>query len=159
MTCIIRCLKYIKYKTSELGVLAICPPGHSRRPCHFNDRSTAPVRKHTASVTIQPSYRIAQYRASQTALQQMPSGISNKGGSGIGSSGGTTLRNWRSRCFCFFGFFFLLFRVTLVARGGSQARDLIGAVAASLHHSHSHSHVGSKPHLRPTPQLMATLYP
>ena len=64
------------------------------------------MRKHTASVTIQPSYRIAQYRASQTALQQMPSGISNKGGSGIGSSGGTTLRNWRSRCFCFFGFFF-----------------------------------------------------
>uniref|UniRef100_A0A8D1NJA1 High mobility group nucleosome-binding domain-containing protein 3 n=1 Tax=Sus scrofa TaxID=9823 RepID=A0A8D1NJA1_PIG len=34
----------------------------------------------------------------------------------------------------------------------SQARGLIGAVAASLHQK-------SEPHLRPTPQLMATLDP
>ena len=37
---------------------------------------------------------------------------------------------------------------------GSQARGPIRAVAASLHQSHSN--MGSKPHLQPTPQLMAT---
>ena len=34
-----------------------------------------------------------------------------------------------------------------------QARGLIGAVAAGLHHSHSNARY--KPHLRPTPQLRA----
>ncbi|WP_447305893.1 hypothetical protein, partial [Escherichia coli] len=56
-----------------------------------------------------------------------------------------------------FGFFLLLlllFRAALKAYGRSQARGQIGAVAAGLHHSHSNS--GSKPHLLPTPQLMAT---
>ena len=37
------------------------------------------------------------------------------------------------------------------AYGGSQARGPIGAVAASLHHSHNNQ--GSKPRLPPTPQL------
>ena len=41
-----------------------------------------------------------------------------------------------------------------VAYGGSQARGPITAVATGLHHSHSN--VGSKPHLQPTPQLTAT---
>ena len=41
-------------------------------------------------------------------------------------------------CFSLF-FFFSFFRVALSAYGGSQARDLIGASAASLHHSHSHA--------------------
>ena len=41
-----------------------------------------------------------------------------------------------------------------MADGGSQARGRIGAVAAGLCQSHSNS--GSKPGLRPTPQLMAT---
>ena len=41
------------------------------------------------------------------------------------------------------------------AYGESQARGLIGTVAASLHHSHSHSNTRSEPHLRHTPQLMA----
>ena len=41
--------------------------------------------------------------------------------------------------------------------GGSQARGLIGAVATSPHHSHSN--MGSQPHLQPTPQLRATLDP
>ena len=40
------------------------------------------------------------------------------------------------------------------AYGGSQARGLIGAVAASLHQSQSNT--SSEPRLRPTPQLMAT---
>ena len=40
-----------------------------------------------------------------------------------------------------------------MAYGGSQARGLIGAVAASLHQSHSNA--GSKPSLQPTPQLRA----
>ena len=31
-------------------------------------------------------------------------------------------------------FFFLVFRATLVASGGSQARGRMGTVAASLHH-------------------------
>ena len=53
--------------------------------------------------------------------------------------------------------FILFFRAALVAYGSSQARGLIGAVAASLHQSHSNS--GSKLHLRPTPQLMAMLDP
>ena len=40
-----------------------------------------------------------------------------------------------------------------MAYGGSQARGLIGAVAAGLRQSHSN--VGSEPDLRPTPQLTA----
>ena len=40
-----------------------------------------------------------------------------------------------------------------MARGGSQARGLIGAIAVGLHHSHSNE--GSEPCLQPTPQLTA----
>ena len=47
-----------------------------------------------------------------------------------------------------------LFRAAPMAHGGTQARGLIGAVAASLHHSHSNAR--SKPHLQPTLQLTAT---
>ena len=47
--------------------------------------------------------------------------------------------------------FFCFSRAPPTAYGGSQARDLIGSVATSLHHSHSNA--GSKPHLQPTPQL------
>ena len=49
-----------------------------------------------------------------------------------------------------FFFFFLVvsFRATSMAYGDSQARGLIRAVAAGLHHSHSNA--GSEPHLRPT---------
>ena len=51
--------------------------------------------------------------------------------------------------------FFLLFLGPLPWRmGGSQARGLIGAVAASLRQSHSNS--GSEPRLQPTPELTAT---
>ena len=53
-----------------------------------------------------------------------------------------------------FFFFFAFSKAAPVAYGGSQARGLIRAVAAAIHHSHSNT--GSKPHLRPTPQLMAT---
>ena len=42
-----------------------------------------------------------------------------------------------------------------MAYGCSQARGLIGAVAAGL--CHSHSNTGSEPCLRPTPQLIAML--
>ena len=56
--------------------------------------------------------------------------------------------------FFFLSFFFLLFRAALVAYGVSKARGEIGAIAAR--HSHSHSNTGSKLHLQPTPQLMAT---
>ena len=54
----------------------------------------------------------------------------------------------------FFFFFFCLFRATLMAYGGSQARGLIGAVAASL--CQSHSNAGSELRLWPTPKLTAT---
>ena len=57
-------------------------------------------------------------------------------------------------------FFFCLFvfsRATPTAYGGSQARGLIGAVAAGLHQSHSNA--GSKLRLQPTPQLTAKLDP
>ena len=56
--------------------------------------------------------------------------------------------------FFFFGLF-VFSRATPSACGGSQARGLIGAAAASLHHSHSNS--GSEPRLQPTPQLTAIL--
>ena len=51
-------------------------------------------------------------------------------------------------------FFFWLFKAAPSAYGGSQARGLVGAVAASL--CHSHSKVGSELRLRPTLQLTAT---
>ena len=54
-------------------------------------------------------------------------------------------------------FFFFAVRAAPKAYGGSQARGPVGAAAASLHHSHSNT--GSKPPLRPTPQLTATLDP
>ena len=53
--------------------------------------------------------------------------------------------------------YFCLFAISWAAPaayGGSQTRGLIGAVAAGLRQSHSNA--GSEPHLRPTPQLMAT---
>ena len=55
---------------------------------------------------------------------------------------------------CIFFFFFWSCRATTTACGGSQARDLIGAVASSL--CHSHSNARSKPCLQPTQQLTAS---
>ena len=55
--------------------------------------------------------------------------------------------------FCFLGFF-CFSRAAPAAYGGSQARGLIGATAADLHHSYSNA--GSKPSLQPIPQLTAT---
>ena len=52
---------------------------------------------------------------------------------------------------------FCLFAISWAAPaayGGSQARGRIGAVAASLNHSHSNA--GSETYLQPTPQLTAT---
>ena len=47
-----------------------------------------------------------------------------------------------------------LFRATSVAYGSSQANGGIGAAAVGLYHSHSN--LGSEPHLQSIPQLMAT---
>ena len=58
--------------------------------------------------------------------------------------------------FCFVLFCFCLFRAVPAAYGGSQARSQIGAAAAGLHRSHSHSNAGSELHGQPAPQLMAT---
>ena len=62
-------------------------------------------------------------------------------------------------CSTVFWFFFssAFSRAALSAYGGSQARGLIGAIAAGL--PHSHSNLGSKLHLQPTPQLTATQDP
>ena len=54
--------------------------------------------------------------------------------------------------FFFVCLFVFVFRATPVTYGSSQARGLIGADAAGLHHSHN---VGSKAHMQPTPQFMA----
>ena len=62
--------------------------------------------------------------------------------------------------FFFFLFFCCLFAISWAASvvyGSSQARGLIGAVAASLHQGHSN--VGFELHLQPTPQLTATQDP
>ena len=55
--------------------------------------------------------------------------------------------------FCLFAFSVAI----PTAYGGSQARGLIGAVAAGLRQSHSNT--GSEPHVRSTPQLTAMLDP
>ena len=47
-----------------------------------------------------------------------------------------------------------LFRATPSAYGGAQARGRMGALATSLHHSHSNAR--SEPRLQPIPQLTAT---
>ena len=52
---------------------------------------------------------------------------------------------WRDNKEIFFFFVFCHFRATPVAYGGSQARGLIRAIASAPHHSHSN--VGSGPHL------------
>ena len=59
--------------------------------------------------------------------------------------------------FCFLLFVLSFSRAALAAYGGSQARGLIGGVAAGL--CQSHSNTGSEPRLQPTPQLTATLDP
>ena len=61
----------------------------------------------------------------------------------------SSLRFSQESLFFFFFSFFFLFRATLVAYGGSQARGGIAAVAAG------YSHVGSKPCLQPTPPFTA----
>ena len=53
----------------------------------------------------------------------------------------------------FFLCLFVLFRAVPTTYGGSQARGLIGAVAASL--CHSHRNLGSQLCLQPTLQLRA----
>ena len=63
---------------------------------------------------------------------------------------GLTIEKVRS---FFFLSFFAFSRAVPAAYRGSQARGLIGAVAASLHQGHSN--MGPKPRLQPTPQLMA----
>ena len=60
---------------------------------------------------------------------------------------------WWFFLFCFV-LFFGLFRAAPTVYGSSLARGRIGAIAASLHHSHNYA--GSKPSLRATPQLTAT---
>ena len=65
--------------------------------------------------------------------------------------GKSTIFSARIRLFVYF--IFCIFRAVPKAYGDSQARGLIGAVAASLRQSHSNA--GSEPNLQPTPQPMA----
>ena len=54
-------------------------------------------------------------------------------------------------------FFFFFFNAIPAAHGSSQTRGQIGAAAAILCHSHSNTRF--KPHLQPTPQLVAMPHP
>ena len=58
--------------------------------------------------------------------------------SAIGGWSTNVRASWRMTFFFFFCLFCLLGAAS-TAYGGSQARGLIGAVAASLHHSHTRS--------------------
>ena len=60
-------------------------------------------------------------------------------------------------CVCVYIFFFVFSRAAPIPCGGSQARGPIGAVTTRI--QHSHSKVGYKRHLQPTPQLTAMLEP
>ena len=64
-------------------------------------------------------------------------------------------------CFLVFGGLFVclffLFRAIPATCESSQAWGQIGAAAAGLHHSHSHT--GSEPHLQPAPQFRVTSNP
>ena len=103
------------------------------------------------------------------ALDQLPLGTEALVAIHVSSSSATFLnihrvssqspkfRNQRPALPPFLCFFFAFSRATPLAYGGSQARGLIGAVAAGL--CHSHSNMGSEPRLRPTPQLTATPHP
>ena len=68
---------------------------------------------------------------------------------------------WRGQWhfgFCFILFFcFFLLMAASAAHGRSQARGQIRAAAAG--HIHSHSNMGSEPHLWPMPQPVAMLDP
>ena len=64
------------------------------------------------------------------------------------------LNKWIYIYFFFLAFFF---RATSVAYGGFQVRSLIRSVVVNQHHSHSN--LGSEPHLWPTSQLTATTDP
>jgi len=66
-------------------------------------------------------------------------------------------QNKETRYFFLFIYLFIFSRAAPGAYGGSQARGIIGAVAAGLHHSHSNAR--SEPFLQPTPQLTAMLDP
>ena len=63
----------------------------------------------------------------------------------------TDKNNW---LYIIFFLSFCLFRATPTAYRSSQARGLIRAIAAGLHHTHTNTR--SEPCLQPTPQLMAT---
>ena len=54
----------------------------------------------------------------------------------------------------FFFFVFCPLMAAPAAHGDSQARGLIGAIAAGLYYSQSNARL--EPRLRPTPQFMAT---
>ena len=64
-----------------------------------------------------------------------------------------TGKSYYSSYIFFWGGLFAISWATSVTHGGSQARAPIGAVAASLHQSHSST--GSELRLRPTAQLTA----
>ena len=68
------------------------------------------------------------------------------------------IKNMVTRLLVFF-FSFLFLRAASVAHGRSQARGLIGATAADLHHSYSCSTPRSELHVWPTLQLEAMLDP
>ena len=84
--------------------------------------------------------------------------VFGRGGSATGAKGKGTQRGTERTLFYFIIIInlFIYFAnswAAPAAYGGSQARGPIGAIAASLYHSHRHA--GSEPCLQPTPQLPA----
>ena len=64
-----------------------------------------------------------------------------------------SIRSVRRGIFYLFIYLVFAFRAKPEAYGSSRARGWIGATGAGL--DHSHSNMGSEPHLRPTPQITA----
>ena len=104
---------------------------------------------------------------SDCPLISLPRGLSQRGDSkgSFRTSYFICFISFHNRCSpfsCFFFFvclfFFVFFsRAPPTAYGGSQARGLIGAIAAGL--CQSHSNMESKLHVWPTPQVTAMLHP
>ena len=120
-------------------------PFHSNDPCHSNDPSHISDNARALITRPQGNSILIFFTF---CLQRSQENTIGKG---------------RSLFFvCFLFALFCLFATSWaasVAYGGSQARGQIGAVATATGLRQSHSNAGPKPHLRPTPQLRATLDP
>ena len=119
-------------------------------PGHKNEENLIPTFKElNRSLRIRRTDFGTQILRTKTpAFRDFPNGVQNSE---------LTKGLCSTKSFYFFIFicwsFFAFSRAVPAAYGGSQAKGLITATAADLHHSHSNAR--SEPHLQPTPQLTA----